>query len=504
MEKNYDYKHINKNRKSGIIMHISSLSSDYGIGNLGEKAYEFADFLKKSGQYYWQILPIGPTGYGDSPYQSFSSFAGNPYFIDFKILEKEKLLSESDFKDLDYGNDKNRVDYGKIYVSRNIVLKIAYNNFKKLEKSKEYEKFLKENEDWLEDYALFMALKEEFSNVSWENFPEKIKNRDEKVLEEYKEKLEDSINFQKFLQFKFFNQYFNWKNYVNSLGIKIIGDMPIYVSPDSVEAWKYKELFLEDVVGGCPPDGFSEGGQKWGNPIYNWDKHKETDFSWWIDRIRKSLKYVDVLRIDHFRGFESYWAVPKFDIDAKNGKWVVAPGYELFSKIKEVLGNIDIVAEDLGYTTEDLVKFREFTGYPGMKMLQFAFNPDNQSDFLPHQMERNWAVYTGTHDSDTVKSWFEKADKKEVDFAKKYLHLTDEKDYVKGFIRAAWSSVANLAMAQIQDFLELGDEGRMNIPSTLGNWSWRINEDSLNEKLSGEIYDLTKTYFRLNDGDKNE
>lgn len=495
----YNYKDINKERKSGIIMHISSLWSEYGIGNLGEEAYKFADFLKESGQCYWQILPIGPTGYGDSPYQSFSSFAGNPYFIDFKILAKEGYLKEDDFKNLDYGNNRERVDFGKIYTTRNIVLGIAYENFKKSSKDNEkYFKFLNENFDWIEDYSLFMALKEHFGNVSFEDFPEDIKNREKEAMNRYSKELEDRINYHKFLQFKFFEQYTSWKNYVNSLGIEVIGDMPIYVAPDSMEVWKNPELFIKDKVGGCPPDGFSEGGQKWGNPIYDWKKHKEEDFKWWINRIEKTLKYVDVLRIDHFRGFESYWTCPKNDEDARNGEWVKAEGEALFEKVKEKLGDIKIVAEDLGYTTVEVVKFREKTGFPGMKMLQFAFDPNNESDFIPHQIERNWAVYTGTHDSDTVKSWFEKANKKEVEFAKKYLHLTDEKDYVLGFIRAAWSSVANMAIAQIQDFLELGDEGRMNTPATLGNWSWRIKEESLTKELSDKIYDLTKTYSRLN------
>lgn len=497
MEKDYNYKHINKNRKSGIIMHISSLWSKYGIGNLGKEAYEFADYLKESGQHYWQILPIGPTGYGDSPYQSFSSFAGNPYFIDFNTLKDEGYLNLEDYDNLDYGNDENRVDFGKIYNTRKIVLEKAYNNFKNKDVDDEYYKFLEENKEWIDDYALFMSLKEHFNNISWEDFPLEVKNREEKVLEEYKEKLKDKINYHKFIQYLFFKQYNKWKNYVNSLGIEVIGDMPIYVAPDSVEAWKYKELFVEGLVGGCPPDGFSESGQKWGNPIYNWAKHKETNFTWWIDRIRRTLKTVDVLRIDHFRGFESYWAVPKEDEDARNGKWIEAPGLELFQEVKKQLGDIRIVAEDLGYTTKEVVEFREKTGFPGMKMLQFAFNPDEESDFLPHQIERNWAVYTGTHDSDTVKSWFEKSNPKEVEFAKKYLNLTDERNYVKGFIKAAWSSVANLAVAQMQDFLELGDEGRMNTPSTLGNWTWRVRKDMLTKELSSEIYDMTKTYYRL-------
>ncbi|CAM3421847.1 4-alpha-glucanotransferase [Pseudostreptobacillus hongkongensis] len=499
MEKNYDYKNINTDRKCGIIMHISSLWSDYGIGSLGKEAYEFADFLSKTGTQLWQILPIGPTGYGDSPYQSFSSFAGNPYFIDFITLEKEGLLKREDFDNLDYGNDQNRVDYGKVYNTRNIVLKKAFANFKA---NNEYNKFILENSDWIEDYSLFMALKENFGNVSYLDFPTEVRNRDEEVLNRYREELKEKIDYHKFLQFEFFKQYLAWKDYVNSLGIKVVGDMPIYVSPDSLEVWKNPELFLDDIVGGCPPDGFSAGGQKWGNPVYDWEKHEKQNFEWWINRIKKTLKYVDVLRIDHFRGFESYWAVPRYDEDARNGKWVLAPGAKLFDKVKEVLGDIEIVAEDLGYTTKEVVEFREHTGFPGMKMLQFAFNPDYESDFIPHQIERNWAVYTGTHDSDTVKSWFEKANKKEVEFAKKYLNLTDPKDYVKGFIRAAWSSVANIAVAQIQDFLELGDDGRMNIPATSnGNWSWRVNKEMLTDTLANEIYDMNKTYFRLNKKD---
>ena len=497
MDKEYDYKAINTNRKSGVIMPISSLSSKYGIGTFGEKAYEFCDFLVKSGLHYWQILPIGPTGYGDSPYQSFSSFAGNPYFIDLDLLEKDRLLKKSEYENINFGDDITRVDYGKLYQNRFLVLKKAYSRFKKQD---ELDKFVSKNSDWLCDYALFTAIKNHLNGDAWDSWPHDIQNREEKAIMEYKEKLKDEINFQYFIQYMFYTQYNNLKEYVNSKGIEIIGDLPIYCSYDSADVWSNKEQFLNNKVGGCPPDGFSDKGQLWGNPIYNWEYMKKDNYKWWVNRVDKTLKLFDVTRIDHFRGFESYWSIPKGDEDAKRGQWVKGPGYDLFKKIKEELGEIKIIAEDLGYTTKEVVEFREQTNFPGMKMIQFAFDPNNESDFLPHNIERNWAAYASTHDSDTVKGWFDEKmkdkDNKELAFAIDYLKLNEEEGYVWGFIRGAWSSVANIAITQMQDFLELDNSSRMNIPSTLGNWSWRLDDSLLTDEIAQKIRRLNKLYSR--------
>lgn len=466
MEKNFDYKDINTQRKSGVILHISSLPSKYGIGTLGKEAYEFVDFLKKAGFHYWQILPIGPTGYGDSPYQSVSSFAGNPYFIDFDILIEQKLLNQNELDGIDFGQDEDRVNYGKIYENKFKILKLAYSRFDK----GKYSKFIEDNKDWLIDYANFMA-----------------------------QKNNEDTEFHYFLQYIFFEQYFNLKKYVNEKGIKIIGDLPIYCAKDSADVMYNKEQFDLDFVGGCPPDGFNSDGQNWGNPTYNWDYMEKDGFSWWINRIEKTLKLFDITRIDHFRGFESYWAIPAQDTTARNGKWVQAKGYELFEKVKEKLGQIEIIAEDLGYTTKEVVDFRKYTGFPGMKMMQFAYNPDVESDFLPHNIERNWAVYPSTHDSDTVKGWFDtRKGGKEYDFCIKYNNITQSEGYVWGFLRTAWQSVANIAITQMQDFLELGNEARMNEPSTLGNWNWRVEKDKLTDELASRIYEFNKLYSRLN------
>lgn len=495
-DKNYNYKNINRKRRSGIIMHISSLPSKYGIGTLGAEAYNFIDFLEKSSQKLWQILPIGPTSYGDSPYQSFSSFAGNSYFIDLDILRKEKYLKLSDYSDIDFGNDPKRVDYGKIYNNRYAILEIAYTNFMKKNKEKqEFDNFIKKEEYWLKDYALFMVIKEKSNGVEWSKWEVKYKNRDKKALDNICITLKEKIYFQYFIQYKFYQQYNNMKKYANDKGIKIIGDLPIYVAQDSADVWSNPELFLKDKVGGCPPDGFSDGGQLWGNPIYDWERNEKEEYKWWISRIAKNMESVDTLRIDHFRGFEEYWSVPLGDKDARNGKWVKGPGMSLFNKVKEVLGDIDIIAEDLGYTTKELVEFREETGFPGMKMLEFAFDLNQESDFLPHQMERNWVVYTSTHDSETVKQWFDK-DTEEQEYAVKYLGLNKKEGYVYGFIRSAWASVCDTAIAQIQDFLELGEDSRMNIPSQLGNWTWRVEKKYLNKKLAEKISKITKLYYR--------
>jgi len=489
-------------RSSGILMHITSLPSPYGIGTFGKEAYEFVDFLVKAGQKYWQLLPIGTTSYGDSPYQSFSAFAGNPYFIDFEILTKEGFLIKSDYDNLDFGNNPEKVEYEKIFLYKFPVLKIAFERAKG-KYDDEIETFRSENTAWIEDYALYMAIKTKFDLVSWQKWDEDIKLRKENTLEKYKLELKEEIDYWVFLQFLFFKQYFELKKYANDNGIKIIGDIPIYVAEDSADTWANSEIFLLDeekkptVVSGCPPDAFSATGQLWGNPIYNWELLDKQGYKWWIERIKASNKLYDVTRIDHFRGFESYWEIPYGDETAINGRWVKGPGNKLFNAIKDALGDIEIIAEDLGFLTQEVINFRIASGYPGMKVLQFAFDTREESDYLPHNYDKNCVVYTGTHDNETVNGWLKNTKKSDVDFAVRYLKLSDEEGYNWGFIRAALSSVGDLAIAQMQDYLGLGDEGRMNIPSTLGgNWQWRIKKEALTVKLAEKICEVTKLYGR--------
>ena len=489
-------------RSSGILMHITSLPSPYGIGTLGKEAYRFVDFLVEAGQKYWQVLPLGPTGYGDSPYQSFSAFAGNPYLIDLDLLCKEGLLEVNDYKNINFGSNCEEVDFEKIAENKMPILKIAFKNLKDKYRD-ELQQFREENNEWIEDYALYMALKVKNNLKSWQLWDKDIKLRKKDALNKARKELKDDIDYNIFLQFMFYKQWNNLKEYANKNGIKIIGDIPIYVAEDSADTWSNSELFLLDeykrpiVVSGCPPDGFSKTGQRWGNPIYNWRYLQETNYSWWVKRIKANSKLYDVTRIDHFRGFESYWQVPYGEKTAINGEWVKGPAMKLFNVIKKELGDVDIIAEDLGYLTDEVRKFREDSGYPGMKVLEFAFDAREESDYLPHNYDRDCVVYTGTHDNDTVNGWFENANKSDVDFAIKYLKLTKEEGYNWGFIRGALSSVAYLAIAQLQDYLGLGTEARMNIPSTLGgNWKWRAKRQDINEDLSKKICEITKLYGR--------
>ncbi len=490
-------------RTSGILMHISSLPEEYGIGTFGEQAYKFADFLKASSQSYWQILPLGHTGYGDSPYQAFSAYAGNPYFIDFKLLEKEGLLKEEDFINMDFGEDESAVDYGKLFESRFDILQIAYHNGKDILKQ-EIDAFKEENKLWLEDYAMYMAIKNKMNLVSWQEWDEAIKLREQEALEAHKVELEEEINYWIFVQYQFFKQWRTLKAYVNKLGIKIIGDIPIYVAIDSADTWANAELFKLDehkdptVVAGCPPDAFSDTGQLWGNPIYDWEYLEQTGFAWWIDRIKESFKLYDVVRIDHFRGFEAYWEIPFGDETAENGIWIKGPGMKLFDAIQAEIGEVDIIAEDLGYLTQEVMDFRDETGYPGMKVLQFAFNTEEESDYLPHNYDKNCVVYTGTHDNDTAMGWMSMTgDEKDIEYAKQYLKLDEEEGYHWGIIRAAWSSTAQTAIAPMQDFLGLGNSARMNRPSTLGiNWKWRMRKGILTNDLFKKIDTLTTCYKR--------
>ena len=492
------------NRGSGIIMHIVSLPGKYGVGTFGKEAYDFGDFLKKAGQRYWQILPLGPTSFGDSPYQSFSAFAGNPNFIDFDILRKDGLLKEEDYNSINFRGDSEDIDYGLIFKEKLKVLRKAYDNYK-LNSIEELKEFQEKEAYWIDDYSLYMAVKSYFGLKSWQTWDDDIKLRKEDAISRYSEELKNEINYWSFLQYEFYKQWNALKAYVNNLGIKIIGDMPIYVAEDSADVWSNPEAFLLNKetlqplkVAGCPPDIFSATGQLWGNPIYDWDYMEREKYKWWVERIRQSLNLYDVLRIDHFKGFESYWSIPYGDLTAENGEWVKGPGIKVFNAIKDELGHVNIIAEDLGTLTEETIKLRRDTGFPGMKILTFGFDTDSTNPFLPHNYEKNFIVYTGTHDNDTIRGWMETtAPKEQVERAIEYLSLTKEEGYNWGFIRGAWSSIADISIAQMQDFLNLGNEARTNLPSTLGhNWRWRAKEDSFSENLAEKIYRITKVYGR--------
>lgn len=497
-------------RSSGVIMHISSLPGKYGIGTFGEEAYKFGDFLKEAGQKYWQLLPLGPTSFGDSPYQSFSAFAGNPYFIDFDLLREDGLLEKKDYESVDFGSNEEDIDYGIIFKNKMKVLRKAYENSKS-KNIEELELFIEEEDTWLDDYALYMSVKNSFDLKSWQTWDEDIRLRKPEAMSKYKEELKDDISYWKFLQFEFFKQWTQLKEYVNKLGIEIIGDMPIYVAEDSADVWANPDAFMLDKetlrplkVAGCPPDIFSATGQLWGNPIYDWNHMEKNHYKWWIDRIRQSFKIYDVLRIDHFKGFESYWSIPYGDKTAENGEWIKGPGIKIFNAIKKALGDVNIIAEDLGTLTEETIKLRNDTGYPGMKILTFAFDSDHNNPFLPHNYDKNFIVYTGTHDNDTVRGWMEETGGKEhVKKAIEYLKLTEEEGYSWGFIRGAWSSVADVAIAQMQDFLDLGNSARMNLPSTLGiNWRWRMKDGAYDNKLAKRMKEMTKIYGRYVEEDK--
>ena len=493
-------------RSSGILFHPTSLPGKYGIGTLGKEAYAFIDFLKKSRQKLWQIFPLGPTGYGDSPYQSFSSFAGNPYLIDFDLLIEAHLLSEEDLRDVFFGDNEEYIDYGAIYNQKYPLLRRAYENFKSSdnhEMRENLEHFKRENASWLNDYSLYISLKNHFNGLPWNEWAHDIKNREHGAMEHYKNELADDIEYHNFIQFLFFKQWGDVKRYANENGIKIIGDIPIFVAADSSDAWANPEIFLFDEerkpvkVAGVPPDYFSATGQLWGNPLYNWQKLKETNYSWWVERVRANLSTCDIIRIDHFRGFEAYWAVPYGDDTAINGQWEPGPGIDLFNAIKSQLGELPIIAEDLGLMTQGVIDLREATGFPGMKILGFAFDSGEENDYLPHTYTKNCVVYTGTHDNDTLIGWFQKAKEEDRQFARDYLNSRSDDEIHWDAIRGAWSSVANMAISPVQDFLGLGSEARINTPGVAaGNWQWRLKHGVLTDELAERIAKLTKVYSR--------
>ena len=489
-------------RESGILMHITSLPGPYGIGSMGKYAYDFVDFLVSAGQKCWQILPLSPTGYGDSPYQSASACAGNHYLIDLDTLVKEGLLKQEEIDSVTWEVTAGRVDYGTMYAHRTRILRLAFDRFVP---DKDYAAFLEENVHWLPDYGLFMALKAHFGGKSWLQWPEKLKNRDVPALAEMAEKLDREVQLQYFLQYQFHCQWKALRAYANEKGIRIIGDVPIYVPMDSADVWAAPELFQLDenlnpkVVAGCPPDAFTEDGQLWGNPIYDWDMQEKTHYAWWIRRLTAAAKMYDVVRFDHFRGFESYWAVPAGDKTARNGKWVTGPGIHFIRAVQKALPDLDFIAEDLGFVTPEVRQLQLDSGYPGMKVLEFAFDSREESDYLPHLNPVDSVCYTGTHDNVTLKQWLDEASKEDVAYAKAYLGLNQEEGYVWGMIRGAMGSVSKLCVVQMQDYLELGKEARMNYPGTLSmdNWTWRAADGFATPELAKRIRGITKLYGRI-------
>ncbi|MFB2971364.1 4-alpha-glucanotransferase [Aerosakkonema sp. BLCC-F183] len=501
-------------RCSGILLHPTSLPSRFGIGDLGKSAYEFVDFLARSGQKLWQVLPLGPTGYEHSPYtMNFSAFAGNPLLISLDLLAEEGLLSPDELIDLPPSADvaANKVDFDRVIPHKAKLLKVAYERFQQSLINKRhtvFEQFCQEQSYWLDDYVLFMALMEANHGKSWNHWEKAIARREPDALKVQAEHLKERIAFHKFLQFKFFEQWRKLRNYTNNKNIKIIGDVSIYVCHNSAEVWGNPEIFklapqtLEPAyIAGVPPDYFSATGQLWGNPVYNWDKLRETNYAWWLSRFKATLQYVDIVRIDHFRGFEAYWQVPAGEENAINGEWIKAPGAEFFETLRTTLGSLPVMAEDLGIITPEVEELRDRFDFPGMRILQFAFSEGTDNAYLPHHYVNNCVVYTGTHDNSTTLGWWQQASTKEKPLLAKYFGYSSPEDIKEVnwlLIRAALASVADLAIIPLQDILDLDDRARMNDPSIIpGNWRWRYDKSEiLTKELSDRLLELTQLYSR--------
>ena len=483
-------------------MHITSLPNPYGIGSMGKCAYEFVDFLCEAGQAYWQILPLSPTGYGNSPYQSFSTFAGNHYLIDLDMLIAERLLAQDEVDAVCWSKDDSRVDFGCLYDNR---LKLLHRAFERFIPDGAFNAYILDNENWLKDYAMFMTLKEKHHGNDWHTWSVGFMMRIPEILESYRNEVADTIRFHYFLQYKFFQQWQALRSYANQKGIRIIGDVPIYVPLDSADVWSNPDLFQLDgngnpkAVAGCPPDSFTADGQLWGNPLYDWEKMKQTDYTWWVHRLKAAAKMYDAVRLDHFRGFESYWAVPAGDKTAAGGSWQPGPRADFIHAIQLALPELDFIAEDLGYVTREVRELQENSGYPGMKVLQFAFDSRETSDYRPHTYPVHSVCYSGTHDNLTLGQWFDEADPVDIQMAKDYLGLNEEEGYIQGMIRGCMSSVSKLCIVQMQDYLELGGSARMNFPGTLSgnNWTWRARNGFITKPLAERIYTITQRYGRL-------
>ena len=488
-------------RCSGILMHISSLPGPYGVGTMGKNAFRFVDFLEDAGQSVWQILPLTPTGYGDSPYQSCSTFAGNHYLIDLEALVEEKLLKKEELSSIRWSWSETKADFGLLYNNRLNVLRKAYDRFAAQE---ELDAFCAENAGWLPDFALFMALKDRFGGKPWYQWDKALKFRDSKAIETARQELKEEIRFFCFVQYLFYKQWNALRAYAHGKGIRIIGDVPIYVPYDSVEVWKDTQLFQLDEkldpvsVAGCPPDAFSADGQLWGNPLYRWDVMAEDGFAWWIRRLAAAGELYDIVRMDHFRGLEAYWSIPYGDATAKGGKWIKGPGMDFVNAVKKGLPELNMIAEDLGFLTQEVLDLRDASGYPGMKVLELAFDSREPSDYLPHTYVSNTVCYTGTHDNMTMRQWFETATDEAVEYATEYMNLTEKEGLVWGVIRTAYASVSDLCVIQMQDLLNLGAQARMNFPGTLSdaNWTWRADDAFMSEDLAKKILNMTKLYGR--------
>lgn len=491
-------------RTSGILMPISSLPSPYGIGTMGAAARSFVDFLVKAGQAYWQILPVCPTSYGDSPYQSFSTFAGNPYFIDLDDLAKQGLLLPEEYASIDWECTPDCINYGVMYEKRYAVLRCAAKRLL-AKPGADYRRFVKENDFWLPDYALFMALKDAHNGACWLEWEEPLRRREPAALAAARQQYADDVAFWQAVQFMFYSQWQALKHYANQQEIRIIGDLPIYVALDSVDVWSCPQEFqldenlLPTEVAGCPPDGFSATGQLWGNPLFDWDSMAKTGYAWWVRRIKHMCSTYDVVRIDHFRGFAGYYAIPYGEATARNGRWREGPGYALFAAIKKKLGSPRIIAEDLGFLTEDVTALLKQCGYPGMKVLEFAFDPREPSNYLPHNYTENCICYTGTHDNETLMQFCENLSPDSDAYAREYLGIGPDDDLPDAIIDAGMQSKANLFVAQIQDYLRLGAEARMNEPGTLKpqNWRWRLTPGQLTDALAEKIARLTNAAKRV-------
>jgi len=491
-------------RQSGILMHLSSLPSPYGIGTMGREAYEFIDFLKAAGQTCWQLLPINPTGYGDSPYQGMSTFAGNPYLIDLDILVQEGLLEQSDIDAYEWGNDPEKVNFGIMFEHR---LDVLYSAFRRFEQNNNlaYSQFVESESWWLDDFALFMALKQSNNFAPWYEWEDGLKLRKPEAIEKAIKTYKTKIEFHKFLQYEFSKQWMSLRAYAKKNGITMIGDVPIYVPLDSSDVWSKPSNYQldEDLnpikVAGCPPDAFAVTGQRWGNPIYRWDVMAEDDFAWWIKRLRKSGEFFDVVRIDHFRGLESYWSIPAEDETAENGVWVKGPGMGLIKAIHKELPNVNFIAEDLGFLTPEVKDLQKASKFPGMKILEFGFEATEKNEYTPDAFTTDCVCYTGTHDNETLLQWSERIDPKCIKFAKKYLKMKKDDDLCKSIIKAGMASIADLFVVQMQDYLGIGAKGRMNTPSTLSpdNWVWRMAPGAASDDLAKELYSLTKKYKRV-------
>ncbi|MEB3339245.1 4-alpha-glucanotransferase [Okeania sp.] len=494
-------------RASGILLHPTSFPSPFGIGDLGQEAYNFVGFLQDSGQKIWQVLPLGPTGFGNSPYQCYSAIAGNPLLISPDKLKDQGLLSEEDISNIpEFPSD--RVDFDSVVQFKGTLLKTAYQNFQKdasEEQQEAFKEFYTSKAFWLDDYAFFMALKEAHEGASWHTWDKNIAHRQPAALAEWQERLADEILYHKFLQFLFFQQWDKLKSYANEQGIEIFGDIPIYVSHDSSDVWAHPEIFSLDpetyevyLMAGVPPDYFSEDGQLWGNPVYEWEKLEEDHFLWWVQRIQSMLDMVDLIRIDHFRGLAAYWAVPQGETTARNGEWVTAPGEAFFTAIKEKLGTLPIIAEDLGVITPDVEELRDKFEFPGMKILHFAFDSDSDNPYLPFNYNSpNWVVYTGTHDNNTTVGWFNKRSAEEQERVHRFLGGTWGNGIHWDLIRLAMSSVACMAIFPLQDILGLGEEAIMNQPGIPdGNWCWRYQAGALTSEISDRLREVTDIYGR--------